>query len=765
MASVKGQLTGAASSLSSFAGLAAGAFSVAAVGAIAFGKALEFGDIGAQIGQTRDSFESLATSLGQGPELLNELQVATRGTVTELDLMRSTSTLLMGTSGELGEQLAANAPQLAAIAQAAHDLNPTMGTTAEMYDRLSRGIKKAEPELLDEVGILMNLTQVYKEYAKSHGITVTAMDKTMKTEAMLNAVLKQGNVLVEQAAQVNTSAATSIDRMQASMENAGNAAKEALAPGIANAVDAVYLLTTGTKSINTALVSHSQEVQKVSGSYQEYVSELYRAAEASGRIVDVNGNLRDATYQLIQANYVLSAGEWAVSKSMLGVNNASMYLSGGLSTLDAKASGFGMSVGTIEGGLSMLGETFPEVTEAVGMSADQLDVYGQRMSGLAGYYAELEAAEQNRITTAGLMAGIQGTLGQATESYSQTLAQLTTQETLITDALVDAQERGYAPTSEKITELNAALTANQEAQAGALTALQTTTAEMLYQQAAAGLDAQSALDLARDMGVLSEADYVVSTSMQALREEFFNANTGMLEAGASASEFVSQAGAITKAVQNLQAKNIPVTFDSIAKELESMAQANASTEIAGVGTAADDAAPGMEDVASAAADVASGMEDASPASQDEATALADINAAAGPAAKGISSAASAASSAVTPLRNAAQAAGQLASELSNIDGRTTISVSVSGVDSAIARLQELTGVINAIPTNVTINVSLSESSAPVSYSTYVPEFGETTYPGAPATEIYNIYDPLAAAILIETKRSQTVNKLEAILNG
>src|SRR5512139_1802732 len=190
MTAVKGTLTGVASSLSSFTGVAVAAFTGAAAAALVFQKALEFGDAGAQILQTRDSFDSLATSLGQGPELMNELQAATRGTVSELDLMASTNTLLMGTSGDLGRQLAENAPQLARIAQAAHDLNPTMGTTAEMYDRLSRGIKKAEPELLDEVGILMNLTQVYKQYADAHGITVTAMDKTMKTEAMLNAVLR-----------------------------------------------------------------------------------------------------------------------------------------------------------------------------------------------------------------------------------------------------------------------------------------------------------------------------------------------------------------------------------------------------------------------------------------------------------------------------------------------------------------------------------------------------------------------------------------------
>ena len=411
MTAVKGSLTSTAASLSSFSNIALAAMSGAVVGVMAFQKALEFADEGAQIAQTRDAFNGLATSLGEGPGLLQELQAATRGTVTELDLMRSTSTLLAGTSGELGQALAENAPQLAAIAQAAHDLNPTMGTTAEMYDRLSRGIKKAEPELLDEVGILMNLTQVYKAYADSIGVPVTALDKQQKAQAMLNEVLKQGNTLLEQAAGVNTSTSTSIDRMQASMENAGNAMKELMVPGIANVFDGFTALATGTGTVNAALAAHAKEVYNTASSYEAYETELRRAAQAAGYVVDGAGALRNAWGKVIQTNYMLEESQYSLNKSISATLDAHMQLS----------------------------STLPEATEAVYDQEAAMTAYGERLTGLAGYYAELEAAEQNRIMTAGLMAGIQGTLGDATTNYSMTLAQLTEQETAITDALVDAQ--------------------------------------------------------------------------------------------------------------------------------------------------------------------------------------------------------------------------------------------------------------------------------------------------------------------------------------
>lgn len=764
MGAVKGTLTGAASSLAGFSSLALGAFSAAAIGAVAFQKALEFGDVGAQIGQTRDSFESLATTLGQGPELLNELQTATRGTVTELDLMRSTSTLLMGTSGALGQQLAENAPQLAAIAQAAHDLNPTMGTTAEMYDRLSRGIKKAEPELLDEVGILMNLTQVYKEYAASHGTTVTAMDKTMKTEAMLNAVLKQGNTLIEQAGNVNTSAATSIDRMQASLENMGNTAKERAAPAIADMANAVTSMLTPLEQVSATLGQTETTARASSQTYSEYASSVKDAANAAGYLVLENGNLVDAHMNLVQAGYMLTASEYAVNKSMSALYNSSNLLSGGLSTLDAKAAGFSNSVGVIDGGLSMLGETFPVVTEAVGMSGEALDVYSARLTGLAGYYAELEAAEQNRITTAGLMAGIQGQLGDATENYSQTLAQLTEQETQITDALVDAQERGYQPTSEKITELNQALTENQDAQQAALGGLQELTAEMIYQQAAAGLNAQSALDLARSMGVLSEQDYVVATSIQTLRESFTGFSDGILTAAEGANDFAAQTAAITKAAQNLQAKNLPVTFDNLTKELESLAQTDASTQMSDIAGAAADGAPALADVASAAGDAAGALDDSTGSAEDQADALADIQSAANKAVSGISSAGNAARTATTPLRTAANAADDLANSLAGIQGRTSISVSTSGFSDAISWVNQLTSALNGVPDHVTATISLSATTAGDSGGTGPPPPGPHN-PTTIVNETYNVYDPLAATILTAIKATTTQERLEALING
>lgn len=739
MAQVKGELTSTAGDLGGTLKALGAVGAAAAVAGAALSTAFELGTEGAQITAVQSSFDNLTSSLGAAPGILNTLQGATKGTVSELDLMNSVNTLLIGTTGDLGTALAQSAPQLAEIAQAAHEVNPALGDTTFLFDSLARGIKRASPLILDNLGIIVKLEEEYRAYAATLGKTSQQLTAEEKSMAVLNAVLREGTTIVDQAKNVNSGYVNSIDRMNAALDDAHNALATKFAPAVASAADFATYLLTGTNANIEAFKNEQAQVGATATSYEEYLEAKRDAIKTDGVYINNQGMLVNAAGRVLDANYATVESYQALRAGMGAV---------------------------LDGGLSMLGQALPEVTQATYDQDAAMAAYGDRLSGMAGYYAELNAAEQNRITTAGLMAGLQGNLTAATESYSQTLSQLTEQESLITQALSDAAARGYAPTSEKVQELNAALLANQEAQAGALSGLQNVTAEMLYQQAAAGLDAQSALDLARNMGVLNEADYTVASSMQALREEFFNTSTGMLEAGASASDFVNQATAITKAVQNLQAKNVPVTFDAIQKELEDMAKADASSEIEGVGTAADEATGGVENIAGAAADAAEAMGDASSTSQDEAGALEDIQDAAGPAARGIEAAGRAASSSVRGLRDAARAAGDLASELSGIDGSTNIRVSVSGVDSAIAELQRLQEAISAIETQITINASV-QSNEPTGYLPTMSSevFPSTTIASGPVTEVYNVYDPLAAVMLVSAKRAATVNKLEALMNG
>jgi hypothetical protein len=122
---------------------------------------------GAAVAQTAESWETLNTAIGASPGLLNQLKEASRGTVSELELMNSTSLLLAGTQGQLSRELTNATPQLLEIAKAAAKLNPSLGTTTFLYDSLSRGIKRNSPLILDNLGIVVSIEEANQKYAAS----------------------------------------------------------------------------------------------------------------------------------------------------------------------------------------------------------------------------------------------------------------------------------------------------------------------------------------------------------------------------------------------------------------------------------------------------------------------------------------------------------------------------------------------------------------------------------------------------------------------
>lgn len=85
---------------------------------------------------------------------------------------------------------AANLERLAVVAKNA---SQTLGIgTPDALSRLSRGISKIEPELLDELGIFVKVDKATQDYAASLGKTTSSLTDFEKRQGFALAVLKQG---------------------------------------------------------------------------------------------------------------------------------------------------------------------------------------------------------------------------------------------------------------------------------------------------------------------------------------------------------------------------------------------------------------------------------------------------------------------------------------------------------------------------------------------------------------------------------------------
>ena len=197
-------------------------------------KAYDFGKEGAVIKQTAASFDMLLEKVGAAPNLLNQLRDASRGTVDDMTIMSGTALVLAGVSGELAENIAAATPELMAIAKAANKLNPSLGDTAFMYQSIATGVKRAQPLILDNLGLTIKVGSANEAMAEQLGKSVEQLTAEEKSMAILNDTLRAGKVLIDQVGGSTESLTDAYEKMGAGATNYFNEMKK-MASGIGGA--------------------------------------------------------------------------------------------------------------------------------------------------------------------------------------------------------------------------------------------------------------------------------------------------------------------------------------------------------------------------------------------------------------------------------------------------------------------------------------------------------------------------------------------------
>lgn len=114
----------------------------------------------------------------------DKIREVTNNAVSMADAMRSTAQLTAAGFGS--DQIA----QLSAVAKDAagalgRDLNDAM-------DRLTRGVTKLEPELLDELGLMTKLEEASTNYAITINKSAASLTAAEKRQAFMNSVLEEG---------------------------------------------------------------------------------------------------------------------------------------------------------------------------------------------------------------------------------------------------------------------------------------------------------------------------------------------------------------------------------------------------------------------------------------------------------------------------------------------------------------------------------------------------------------------------------------------
>ena len=177
-----------------------------------FGGALRDAAAGTAIKQ---SFNSLARSSGvNADKLIANMQRASKGTVAEIDLIRSANRALLAGGADIANEL----PRLLEIARAASVA--TGQDIGYVFETLTKGVIKASPLLIDNAEVYIKIGGAVDQYAASLGKSTEQLSVAERQVAVLNAVLAEGDEFIRRTGTDLGVATDAYDQWAASIENA-----------------------------------------------------------------------------------------------------------------------------------------------------------------------------------------------------------------------------------------------------------------------------------------------------------------------------------------------------------------------------------------------------------------------------------------------------------------------------------------------------------------------------------------------------------------
>lgn len=165
-----------------------------------------------------DSFNQLTSAAGLSARTLTtQLQQASLGTVSKMDLLKASNEALIGTTKDLGTELGKNLPALMMIAQ--HQADATGKDTLEVFNSLVEGIRRGTARSVESIGISIDMAEAQRTYAASIGTSVEALNDEQKSLALLHQVMVQTGVDIANLGTITLDAGDLLARIGANITN------------------------------------------------------------------------------------------------------------------------------------------------------------------------------------------------------------------------------------------------------------------------------------------------------------------------------------------------------------------------------------------------------------------------------------------------------------------------------------------------------------------------------------------------------------------
>lgn len=168
---------------------------------------------------------AMQKTIGAGSEeLISQLKKASSGTIAELDLITTANRALA-----LGIEQS-KLPELLEVARARAKLMNI--DTTQAFGDIATGIGRQSKMILDNLGIVFDMNDAYKEYAASIGVSVDALSDFERKQAIVNKIILESQEVVRDLGGEFETTADTIERAQAKFSDFRRGLVGGLATGV-----------------------------------------------------------------------------------------------------------------------------------------------------------------------------------------------------------------------------------------------------------------------------------------------------------------------------------------------------------------------------------------------------------------------------------------------------------------------------------------------------------------------------------------------------
>jgi len=188
--------------------------------------------------------ESAFTSFfgAEGPKALEAMKAATRGSVSEIDLMTAANqAMLLGIDPEALPEMFEGA-----FAAAAATGRPVAAAIGD----ITTGIGRQSKLILDNLGIIVNAGNANEVWAAKLGKSTDALTEQEKKAAFTAATMKALQINTERIGEVQDSAAIASERLKSAFKDASIVIGEAMAPAVIALSDKLKILVDKFKNLS-----------------------------------------------------------------------------------------------------------------------------------------------------------------------------------------------------------------------------------------------------------------------------------------------------------------------------------------------------------------------------------------------------------------------------------------------------------------------------------------------------------------------------------